>query len=231
MSPDQDSEQNQLLTQLKSELFEAQALVDRVLFHFVFNGDPEEAQRSQILDRLREDLESKRYLVEQYFQRPLPLVVELRSTLRRGPAKPVRGIHTYELGLAGDISQDGPSGEILHVGFARLLDLHAMYRGLGLRFLDRNIRGSLGGPKASETSVNREIMKALRSIVLDGKDEPSVFAFNHNGIALFAERLVINGAYRITEPRLLNGAQTVSTLDRFLQMNEATGSSRSGWRH
>lgn len=59
-NPLQDQNQNQMLLQLKSELIENQALVDRVLIHFVFNGDPEAAERSAVLDSLREDLENKK---------------------------------------------------------------------------------------------------------------------------------------------------------------------------
>ena len=44
-----------------------QALIDRVFFHFVLNGDPAEAERSQVLDKLREDLEGKKYLSERGF--------------------------------------------------------------------------------------------------------------------------------------------------------------------
>src|SRR5438309_441506 len=51
----QDQHQNQLLLQLKSCLIENEAVIDRVCIHFVFTGDPAEAERSQVLDKLRED--------------------------------------------------------------------------------------------------------------------------------------------------------------------------------
>jgi hypothetical protein len=39
----------------------------------------------------------------------------------------------------------------------------------------------------------------------------------HNGVTLFAEMIEgADGHYRITEPRLLNGAQTVGTFDAFV---------------
>jgi hypothetical protein len=68
---DQDQHLNQLLQQIKSCLVENEAVIERVLIHFVFNGDPAEAERSQVLDKLREDLENKKYLIDQRFGRPV----------------------------------------------------------------------------------------------------------------------------------------------------------------
>jgi hypothetical protein len=39
----------------QGSLLENQALIDRVCLHFVFMGDPEEADRSAVLASLRED--------------------------------------------------------------------------------------------------------------------------------------------------------------------------------
>src|SRR5207302_4052072 len=75
----QDQAQNQLLLQLKSCLVENEAVIDRVFIHFIFRGDPEEAERSQVLDKLREDLENKKYLIDQRFGRPVTMVIEFRS--------------------------------------------------------------------------------------------------------------------------------------------------------
>jgi AIPR protein len=92
-----------------------------------------------------------------------------------------------------------------------------MYREMGARFFERNIRAALAEDKA----VNRSIQQSIKNIVLDGKEDPKVFAFNHNGVTLFAEDLhQSNGTFKITEPRVLNGAQTVTTFARFLKTNE-----------
>ena len=66
-APNRDSSKNQILLQLRSCLIENRALIDQVYFRFVFTGNPEEAERSQVLDKLREDLERKKYLIEQFF--------------------------------------------------------------------------------------------------------------------------------------------------------------------
>jgi hypothetical protein len=105
----------------------------------------------------------------------------------------------------------------MHIGFARLVDLHQMYLDMRHRFFERNIRSGL----SDEAAPNRAIKRTLADIVLDGGEHPSVFAFNHNGVTINAQRFEkIDGSWRITEPRLLNGAQTVTTFARFLELNK-----------
>jgi AIPR protein len=129
----------------------------------------------------------------------------------------VRRTHTYPLHLTDPLARTGPTDEGLHVGFVRLMDLHAMFLDMGQRFFDRNIRASL----PPESSVNRSLERAFKRIILDETESPHVFAFNHNGVTLSAEALShTNTGWRITEPRLLNGAQSVTTFARFLKANE-----------
>lgn len=210
----QDAQQNQMLMQLKRDLFEKRDLVSRVLIHFVFNGDPAEAERSKLLERLREDLEGKKYLADEFFGHSVDLAIEFRSsqTRRAGAIVHHRITHTYPLALTKPIERDGPGGEIMHVGFVRLWDLAVIYRGMGQRFFERNIRAGL----SEDEAPNRVISRSLRQI-LEGKLDPRMFAFNHNGVTISAERMESAAdSFRITEPRLLNGAQTVTTFVRFL---------------
>jgi hypothetical protein len=105
----------------------------------------------------------------------------------------------------------------MHVGFLRLADLNRMHDDLGPRFFDSNIRYGLGEGEA----VNRAISNALKQIVLDRSEPSSVFAFNHNGITLYAEKVeILDGMCRLRAPRLLNGAQTVTTVAGFLKRNK-----------
>lgn len=215
----QDQHQNQLLLQIKSCLLENEAIIDRVYIHFVFTGDPADAERSQVLDKLREDLENKKYLIDQRFGRAVTMVIEFRSARTRkvGSAAHLRKTHSYPIELDATISREGPRGELMTIGFIRLADLHAMHKEMGERFFERNIRAALPEDKA----VNRSIQQSIKRIVLDGKEDAQVFAFNHNGVTLFAEDLTEQkGAFKITEPRLLNGAQTVTTFGRFIKANE-----------
>jgi hypothetical protein len=95
--------------------------------------------------------------------------------------------------------------------------VNRMHAALGSRFFDHNIRYGLGESEA----VNRAISRSLRQIVLDRTEQPSDFAFNHNGITLFAEKVEPEGDQcRLTAPRLLNGAQTVMTVASFREANK-----------
>jgi hypothetical protein len=69
--------------------------------------------------------------------------------------------------------------------------------------------------------VNRALTRAFRQIVIEKMESPSIFAFNHNGITLFAEGVAPgDGLSKLTAPRLLNGAQTVTTLSQFLEFHK-----------
>jgi hypothetical protein len=100
-----------------------------------------------------------------------------------------------------------------------------MHRDLGPRFFDSNIRYGLGEGEA----VNRAISLALKKLTIDRTEQPSVFAFDHNGITLFAEHVEhIDGQCRLTAPRLLNGAQTVTTVANFLEKNKDNAKLKEG---
>ncbi len=218
VNPNTDNYKNQIITQLRSCMLENRALIDQVCIHFIFLGDPAEAERSQVLDKLREDLENKKYLIDKFFgENQVTLVVDFRSLSGKvGSTTDQKKTHIYNLPIKDMFSQPGPNGEVMYVGFIRLIDLHRIFKDMGKRFFERNIRYGLGSGEA----VNRAISRSLKSIVLDGKESPEVFAFNHNGISLFAEKVDrIDGTYHIVAPRLLNGAQTVTTFADFFESN------------
>ena len=60
LSPNKDDAKNQVLLQHRSCLVENRSMIDQICFRFVFTGDPEEAERSKVLDKLREDLDNKK---------------------------------------------------------------------------------------------------------------------------------------------------------------------------
>ena len=218
-NPNRDAHKNQLLLQLRSCLHENRSMIDQVCFHFVFTGDPQEAERSTVLDTLREQLENKKYLAEEFFNpREVGFLIEYRSTQGKfGTVRIARGSSSFTVAMDDLVVLDGPGGEKMHVGFIRLADLDMMHRAIGSRFFDSNIRYGLGESEA----VNRAIGRTLKSIVIDQTEEPSIFAFNHNGITLFAEHVQKeDSAWRLTAPRLLNGAQTVTTVKGFQEANK-----------
>jgi hypothetical protein len=81
-----------------------------------------------------------------------------------------------------------------------------------------------GRKPGQETTINRRLIKAFEEITIARKVDPAVFAFNHNGVTLFAEMIEgSEGAYRITEPRLLNGAQTLGSFNAFINSHKDAG--------
>lgn len=205
VSPNKDDAKNQVLLRLWSGLIENRHAIDQVYFRFVFKGNAEEAERSQVLDKLREDLEDKKFHIDRFFgDRQVTLIVEFRST-EGGVAPPTdtKTTHVFDVPVADVLTRTGPGGEKMLVGLVHLTDLHAMHVQMGQRFFKRNIRFGLGGTE----SVNRVLTRAFKSIVFEGKQSPAAFPFNHNGITLYAEQIDHdNGFLRLTEPRLLNGA-------------------------
>ena len=209
---------NELLMRLRSNLVKDQALIERVFVTLVFNGDVESARKSASLESLTEQLLSKQYLVSEYFGREVELMVEYRSSADLDGYVPLRPVkpHSFGVRLGEFALRSGPSGEAMHVGFVPLMDLYRIHRTLGVEFLARNIRASL----SDESAPNRSIGQTLRSIA-QGKESPEIFCFNHNGVTLGAQKLEVDGAVsRIAHPRLLNGAQTLTTFASFLDRDE-----------
>jgi hypothetical protein len=210
---------DQFLMQIRSRLLDSQDAVERVFVHLVFRGDPAKAERGAVYEKLREELENKKYLADRFFGRPVTLVFEFRSVTegRIGALAHQRLTHSYPLALQRRLEMDGPGGERMLVGFASLSDLHAIYKQMKQRFFESNIRSML----SDQTPTNRSLTKAFESIVLERQIDPLAYAFDHNGVTLFAEKVEDKPAsLTLTEPRLLNGAQTLSTLDRFLEAHQ-----------
>lgn len=216
-TPLADPNQNEMLNTLRAELYECKSLIDRVLVHFVFKGDVEATENSEGLAYRRENLENKSHLLHSFFGRTdVELTVEFISDRRQPPTVRPAESHSISFTNSSCIRSDDGKRE-MHVGFVPMMDLYRIYLSLGQRFLDRNIRSGL----SADNPPNRKIREALTDIVLKQKSPPDVFSFNHNGITLAAEQLhVIDGRAVVNVPRLLNGAQTITSVARFLQDNE-----------
>lgn len=217
----QQADENPILREIRSKLFELRNVIETVFLEFVFVGDPAKAQKNDLLQKLKEDLQGRSSVTHACFGRTIPVVVRFRSdkkSVSTGVFTPL----TFDLHMSGDLAYEGPNGQRMHVGFVPLKDLRGMFVAMKERFLDRNIRSLLSGKKpGNETGVNRRLIRAIEDIVLTRKAEPSTFAFNHNGVTVFAELMEGgDGTYRVTEPRLLNGAQTVGSFDAFVKAQQ-----------
>ncbi len=218
-TPNIDHDKNQIFVQMRSCIIENRHLIEQVCFRFVFLGDPVEAEKSQALDKLKEDLEAKRYLVEQFFApRDISFIVDYRSSSGKVAGLTVsHKLEKFEIEASKRIETHGPEGERLISFFVPLMKLHHMHKAIGSRFFDRNVRYGLGSSK----SVNRAVVKTLKSIVIDRNLSASTFAFNHNGVTIFADNVdVESDKVVLHSPRMLNGAQTVTTFAGFLNDNK-----------
>lgn len=220
-NPLQDPKQNESVAQLKADLEEHQALIDRVYLHFVFKGDVDAAENSEGLQARREKLASRKWIIREYFKsRDVDVKdAEFISDRRRPPNPQPSDTHVVALAQGG-ISAEIPNGnKKLHVGFIPLMDLYRIYKALGQTFLNRNIRAGL----SAENPPNKRIREAFTNIVMKAEEAPEVFTFNHNGITLAVEDIEFTNDRAILKvPRLLNGAQTITSLDKFLDDNDGS---------
>ncbi len=217
-NPHPDEKKNQLLVQLKSALKENRSIIERVFMIFVFNGDQTDlnaANNSATLDYLKEDLEGKKYYICDYFERDVDFIIQFAANrLKTEPNDPKP--HRYTLNVGQQITCKTPNGEELYFSVIPIMELYDIYSDMGHRFFDKNIRGEL----SAEKIPNRAIRQTLKDIVLKSNDIPEAFVFKHNGVTLSVEHIECHGEIMtITEPRLLNGAQTVSSLAKFIDDN------------
>ncbi|MCX7998001.1 MAG: AIPR family protein [Leptospiraceae bacterium] len=206
------------LLQVRSSLYENQALIERIFIYFVFNGDVSKANNSDTLSSLREDLESKKHFIDDFFKnKEVTLNIDFLSNAsrRRGGLSQTQKTHTYSLEFTSSIIRENEEGTKLYLGFLKLYDLYQMYEDMGLRLFEKNIRAGL----SPENSPNRSIRKSLKNII-SNQEDASNFAFHHNGITLSASHVQVeDGKILITEPRILNGAQTITSFSKFIEEN------------
>jgi hypothetical protein len=211
---------DQFLLQMRSMINENRSIIDQVMIHFVFDGNLSEVDQSPVISGLLEVLEGKKYIVDDFFgNRSARLMLEFRSNRSDSVATIARTVktHKYQIDFNRSILSETPAGEQMQIGFIRLVDLCDMYEDMGPRFFDKNIRSGL----SSDKPTNKSLQKTFHKIVVQEKMDPEAFLFCHNGITIAAEQLEVKqGAAYITEPRLLNGAQTVTSLVRFIQENK-----------
>lgn len=208
------SVRNDMLEHLSRDLREMKNVVQRVYITFLFAGDVERANASEGLDYRRENLLHKAAVIKEYFGRDVDILVRFESF--RGGKRIERELrsHPIRMDMHGERTHDGKK---MILGVARLMDLYRIYQTEGLEFLERNIRAVL----KPGTAPNRKIRGALKKIVLDRQLEPTAFIFNHNGMSLAASKIDCqDGELLLHGPKILNGAQTLSCIEKFLTENE-----------
>src|SRR5215471_1515247 len=116
--PPNNDKKDQFLLQLRSCLLDNRALIDQVCFRFVFTGSPEEAEKSKVLEKLREDLENKRHLLANVFgDRDVRFVVEFRSSSGRvGSVSAPAAVQAFTVRLTDLVTVEGSGSQQMHVG-------------------------------------------------------------------------------------------------------------------
>jgi hypothetical protein len=219
-----DAAEHPLLRLLRAEIEEFKPTIRNVYLRFVFIGNPKRAEESDTLRDLQEQIGERRYLLKNCLGREVDLKVQILSPTVKPPPPPSVPVASFKINIGGDVLVDGPDGQRMHAGFISLAELYRMFQVMKVRLFDRNIRAPLSRPDGSKStskkksSVNQKISDSLKRIVLDGNQAPSTFAFLHNGVTMYVQRLEGSaGTYEVTEPRILNGAQTVATLVQFAE--------------
>lgn len=216
-NPNIDSSINPVISRLKLDLQEYQYVIDKVYICFVFNGDPEKAESSRVLESLREELEAKKHFIDSFFgNNQITLTIQYISneTKKVNQTSRTKKTFQYNIPFKSQSKKIAENGEEMFLGFIKLYDLYKMFCDMRLRLFEKNIRAGL----SDDLSPNQAIKKSLRDIIVNKKISPEYFTFHHNGITLFAEKLIFeNGQATIIEPRILNGAQTITTLARFIE--------------
>lgn len=219
-NPTTDQNENQLLNRLRNLVYQNRNAIDQVWVKFVFNGDETIAANSRLLTDYLEDLESKKYVLEEFFQHKVDLhaVFVSNALMRTSSPKAVVAAHKYTLPDVGPLEVARADGTTrMMVQLVSLRTLLEMYLDFGEKLFERNIRSSYGFTQKKST-VNSNIKKSLRHCAIDGTQEPEDFTFFHNGVTLKAKDIQRNdGGIALYEPRVLNGAQTISSANAFYE--------------
>jgi len=215
----ENSSKDPFVSNIQSVLVENQAVIDRICIYFIFNGDTEKARNSEVLISLLEDLEAKKSLIDGFFNHKKDITLSIdffsNESKIRGHYLTARKTYSYKIQVSNFLERKNQNSHYLYLGFINILSLLQMYRDMGIRLFEKNIRAGL----SPENSPNMAIRKSLKNI-LNGQEDPTNFAFHHNGITIFAQSVKIEeNTLELLEPRILNGAQTVTSLAHFVDEN------------
>lgn len=219
-NPKTDQNENQLLNRLRNVVYQNRNAIDQVWVRLIFNGDESIAATSKLLTDYLEDLESKKYVLEEFFQHKVDLraVFVSNALMRTSSPQAVVAAHKYilpDMGPLEVIRSDGTTR--MMVQLVSLRTLVEMYLDFGEKLFERNIRSSYGFTQ-KKSMVNSNIKKSLRHCALDGTQKPEDFTFFHNGVTLKARDIQRNdGGVALYEPRVLNGAQTIASANDFYE--------------
>ena len=120
--------------------------------------------------------------------------------------------------------KNGESGALLSLAYIPLFNLVKLYREMGDRLFNKNVRLTLIPFKDAKARVVNPMEKTLTQIC--SKEIPvEMFTFFHIGVTLStkAELHKKGSEYELEDPSIINGCQTVTIADRFLRSLEHGG--------
>lgn len=79
----------------------------------------------------------------------------------------LRSPHSYPIELSQTILKSGPTGEKMVIDFLPLASLYAIYKAMGVRFFERNIRSALPETEIVNCSIRRTLKEG--NIMLGSK--------------------------------------------------------------
>ncbi len=214
--------ESDFLTRLRRCIVDNKRGIERITVHPVFNGDPLRAEKSRVLEMVREYLESKKYNIDSFFGREVEMIFQVISSKKAvGHAFLRSQSPVYSIPCADTPMRVATQGNELIVTFVPLGTLHGMHADLGDRFFEKNIRCGVSNGKMTKHEIKNSLKRILAS------EEPAEnFTFYHNGVTLTAQQVELknnNSKHHVlamTEPRLLNGVQTVKTIKKFVDENK-----------
>lgn len=211
--------EDSFLTKLRACITDNHQGIEKITIHPVFNGDPVRAEKSRVLEILREYLESKKYIIDGFFGRDVDMIFQVMSSRKAmGHAflrsqSPVYSIPSPDVPMK--VSSEGNE---LILTFVPVGTLYRMYADLGDRFFEKNIRCEVNNGKMTRYEIKRSLSRMLAK-----EEPPENFAFYHNGVTLTAQQVALKNTAEenkqtlaMVEPRLLNGVQTIKTVRKFV---------------
>lgn len=206
-----------LVKKAKVEVFEGRSRIVNVFVKILYPGSVDDLEQSEVFNALREELEKKNLVINEMLRKNnISVGIIVGDDIIITPSEE----HKYELRFEKGMRMEADGGEQMQMGFVRLMDMHKIHMEMKHRLFEKNIRFGLNEEKAP----NIAIRSALKNI-LEEKVSPDYFTFHHNGITIFAEKAEFKGDKLVLgEPRVLNGAQTITTLSRFLEAHKKEAS-------
>lgn len=161
------------------------------------------AIRKSIEQEIREEIPSHDYKLS--LEGPNE-ILSLQPTIKKASPSIEINFQGIKLGLNDNASQ-------MFLGIGKLSDIIGMYNERRDDLFSKNVRLFITSKKNTEKGPSAKIKETLKSMSINSSkmEEPSKFAFLHNGITIEARdvKILDNDKLSMRDPFVLNGCQTI----------------------